>query len=402
LPSSTAVSISGGGTLDLNGVTQTIGSLAGVGGTFVTLGAGALTTGGDNSNTEFAGVISGAGGVTKAGAGDFTVSGSNSYTGTTTVRKGNLVAGADAPSGASGAFGSATSAIALGDGSTGGSDNLGLLIGGAYTVGRNVTVTNNGNVVTIGGTNTASTALYSGTVTLNKDVTLTAAGGGTVDFSGNIIGGFAVTKDGDGTVIFSTSKSYTGATTLKAGMIFVNNLLTASNVTVQSGATLGGTGTINQSVTVDAGGILAPGASIGQLNVSNGVTINGEFDPEIAWDPTVQSDLLNVTGGDLVLGASSVLNVLGDLAGTLPPNTNYTIASVSGSGTVKGTFSAEKNNGGALPLGWTVQYNADSIKLIPEPATIAFLGLGAVAMLLTRIFHQFFPVPYGATAFLLV
>jgi autotransporter-associated beta strand protein len=384
LPSSTAVSISGGGTLDLNGVTQTIGSLAGVGGTFVTLGTnGALTTGGDNSNTEFAGAISGTGGsLTKVGSGDFTLSGANSYTGTTTVRKGNLVAGAAAPSGSNGAFGSAISAIAIGDGSTGGTDNLGLLINGAFTVGRNVTVGNYGNVVTLGGTNTSGTATFGGTVTLSKNVNLTAAGGGTVDFSGDISGGFAVTKDGDGTVTFSTAKSYTGTTTIKAGMMLVNNTLASSSVIVQIGATLGGTGTIAGATTVDSGAKLKPGASIDTLTFSNGLTINGELDPEVS--PLTSSDLLAITG-DLTLGDFSILDVQGTLAGSNPAQ-QYTIATFTGS--LKGTtgqFNTVKNNGTpGLPAGWSVQYNTHDIKVIPEPATMALLGLGGVAMLLGR------------------
>lgn len=81
-------------TLDLNNFNQTIGSLAGGGlvGGNVTLGTATLTTGGDNTSTTYAGVISGSGvnALTKNGTGTFTLSGVNTYTGLTTVNAGTL------------------------------------------------------------------------------------------------------------------------------------------------------------------------------------------------------------------------------------------------------------------------------------------------------------------------
>ena len=86
----------GGAILDLNGTNETIGSLAGGGGTGgnVTLGAGILTTGGDNSSGTFSGVMSGTGGLTKQGTGTFTLSGANTYTGATTINAGTVQLGA--------------------------------------------------------------------------------------------------------------------------------------------------------------------------------------------------------------------------------------------------------------------------------------------------------------------
>jgi autotransporter-associated beta strand protein len=84
-----------GASLDLNGFSQTIGSLSGGGltGGNVTLGANAnLTTGSNNSSTSYEGVISGTGtsGITKTGAGKLTLSGANTYTGATSVNAGTI------------------------------------------------------------------------------------------------------------------------------------------------------------------------------------------------------------------------------------------------------------------------------------------------------------------------
>ena len=71
-----------------------IGSLTGGGttGGNVTLGTATLTVGGDNSSTAYAGVFSGTGGaLTKIGSGTFTLTGTNTYTGSTTVSNGTLL-----------------------------------------------------------------------------------------------------------------------------------------------------------------------------------------------------------------------------------------------------------------------------------------------------------------------
>jgi len=56
----------------------------------VTLGTATLTAGANNTSTAFSGVISGDGGFTKAGTGTTTLSGANTYTGTTTISAGTL------------------------------------------------------------------------------------------------------------------------------------------------------------------------------------------------------------------------------------------------------------------------------------------------------------------------
>jgi len=98
LPSSARVTLAdrAGAALDLNGFDQTIGSLAGGGGTGgeLRLGSATLSTGTDNSSTTFGGTIGGAGGLVKQGSGNFTLRGASSHAGPTQVVAGTLSAGA--------------------------------------------------------------------------------------------------------------------------------------------------------------------------------------------------------------------------------------------------------------------------------------------------------------------
>ncbi len=92
LPSTTDVTISGSGTLDANGVTQTIGSLSGPTGAIVRLGSAGGLTVSSAASTSFEGVILGSGSATftKSGSGTLTLTGLNTYTGGTTINGGTL------------------------------------------------------------------------------------------------------------------------------------------------------------------------------------------------------------------------------------------------------------------------------------------------------------------------
>ncbi len=90
LPSTTNITIAGGAALDLNGAVQQIGSLTGSTGSAVKMGNGRLIIN-SSANTQFDGAISGSGGsLVKQGVGTLTLSGSNTYTGLTSVSGGTL------------------------------------------------------------------------------------------------------------------------------------------------------------------------------------------------------------------------------------------------------------------------------------------------------------------------
>jgi autotransporter-associated beta strand protein len=131
LPTGTAVTVGATGVLDLAGFSATVGSLAGVAGGVVTSsttpGNVSLTTGGDNSSTTYAGVITQAAGATlnlvKTGTGTMTLTGANTYTGRTAIQNGAIsvdsIGNVGAPSGPMGAPATPDNgAIYLGSGAT--------------------------------------------------------------------------------------------------------------------------------------------------------------------------------------------------------------------------------------------------------------------------------------------
>src|SRR5687768_3870119 len=137
------------GTLQLSSSSMTLGDLQGNGIITMSSGTGTLTIGSNNSSTTFSGVIgTGAIALTKNGTGVLTLSGSNTYTGVTTITAGTIKLG---------------NPVALGSA---------LSISGDYTV------INSGAVLDLNGTN------YSSTEFLRLNGTGISGGGALINSSG--------------------------------------------------------------------------------------------------------------------------------------------------------------------------------------------------------------------------
>lgn len=94
LAASSMVNLAGSsGIFDISGASanQTIGTLAGVAGSTLSLGARTLTLG-NNSNTTFSGTITGTGSLIKQGTGVMALGGTSTYTGGTSISAGTISA----------------------------------------------------------------------------------------------------------------------------------------------------------------------------------------------------------------------------------------------------------------------------------------------------------------------
>ncbi len=239
------------------------------------------------------------------------------------------------------------------------------------------TITNNGTVSGLTGIffrpgNGASTVFNSGTVT--------GTGGTAIQFSTGSVGntltlgpGFAINGNvigagsdilqlgGTGTGTFNVSnigaaQQYQGfvtfnkidastwtltgngaqAWTVQAGTLLVDG--TVGNVTVQSGATLGGIGTVGGLV-VGSGATVAPGHSIGTLSVAGAVSFAGGSIYQVEANAAGQSDKIAATGAAALAGGT--VQVLAQLGG-YAPSTKYTILTAAGG--VAGTFANVTSN----------------------------------------------------------
>lgn len=226
----TDLTVSGGATLKMGG-DEKIGTLDGAG--LVENQGGRLTA----DDGVFSGVISGSGGLTKVSVGTLTLSGANTYTGSTSVEAGIL----NLTGSIVGQTVGVSSGATLNDVNAGLADNTIATIDGLLALSANETI---------------QTLNGSGNVNLNSH-TLTLDQG---NFSGVVSGTGGLTKVSIDTLTLSGVNTYTGATQIDAGILDLTGSLDSQNVTVDAGSKLvsqaGGlssTSTLNNDGTVDIG-----------------------------------------------------------------------------------------------------------------------------------------------------
>jgi len=338
---------------------ETIGNLSG-GGTLggnIAIAASQTLTVNQTTGQTYAGAISGAGGLTQNGSSTLTLSGANSYTGATTINAGTLTLGAANVIGDSsivtmtgGGFNLGANAETLhslnmsgGTLSRGGAtltlNNASSITGGTVilssqadsrinTTGLLTLGTASMNYTASSPSSTTNALVLGGDIAVNASTTFDFidSGGNTgnprinlnnanrvfdVASSANLNVGWDIwsttaasgllTKNGTGTLTLNGTGTYAGATTINAGTLVLNGSNTASAITINSGATLAGTGSAG-GTTVNSGGLISPGgSSIGTLATTT-LTLNGDGGYTFTINNVTGSagtnwDLLNVGSG---------------------------------------------------------------------------------------------------------
>ena len=248
LPSFSPASVASGATLDLNGNSVMLGYLAGAGS--VQLGAANLKFYGSTTPQAFSGSIIGTGSVSLESAYRQALTGNNTFSGGLSILAGTL---------------EVASASSLG------SANL-TISGGALAT-----------TATFSTAKSIALATYpssSGTIDVLDTTTL--------GWSGVISGGGALVKAGAGTLTLSGANTYTGTTTVAAGVIETTSSTAlgtgsvvvnqdavlrlksaiANQVTMENGGTLSGNGSAG-SVTLKSGGFIGPGDGLGTMTVAS-------------------------------------------------------------------------------------------------------------------------------------
>lgn len=295
--------------------------------------------GSGNGGTTIGGLISN-GGTTGTTAlvvnrpnGVATLSGINTYTGGTTLTLGTLkLSGSGTLGGTSGALTVNGGILDL----NGTSQGAGNFTGAGGTILNNSTGTN--VTLTIGNGN-GTGGNYSGVIADNT------SGTGTI----------ALTKTGTGTLTLSGANSYTGATTVSAGVLNVQNATglgtTAGGTTVSNGATL----QLQNNITVgaEALGIRGTGAS-GQngalVNVSGTNNYGGLLTLAAATTLASDSGTLNLTNTGTITGATFGLTLTGSGDGSIASIIGTTSGTLIKSGTGTWTLTGANSYTGTTTI----------------------------------------------------
>ena len=255
------------------------------------------TTGGD---IALSGILSGAGGLIKAGTGTLTLSGSNSFSGVTTINSGTLKL----------------------------SNNFGLQNSVYDTASTGILDLTSANTPSFGGLNGSSNYTLPANVTA---LVLNSASGSVATYSG-ILGsatpGMTLTKIGAGTQVLSGANNYTGTTAVSAGALIISNTgalpgwNTPAAYSVASGAMLGvGNAVLDADVqTMLSTGNFASGALLGydtsagdriSTSVLSGVgLVKMGANTLTLTNPTTVTNATTITGGTLALANSFGTNSL--------------------------------------------------------------------------------------------
>lgn len=290
---------------------------------------------GSGSTLTVSGAISGSGSVVKTGPGTVALNGANSYTGFTAISNGVVNISS------SSTLGDGTGTLILAGGSLNTTANrsagtapvsnpIHIVADSAVTTSSSAgtvelnlatsTITGTTGTLTFrnDGANDATDSFeprFSGGFTFSQPIVIDNGpvgltrlnsfntNGTTQTFDGAISGSGSFRKSvasgSAGVTMLNAKNSYSGATVVNDGTLFVNGELGTNVVTVASGATLGGAGIIHGAVQVQSGGALSPGTSFGTLTISNSLVL-------AAGSKTMMEINASTSSSDRVTGLSSV------------------------------------------------------------------------------------------------
>ncbi|MFD2157789.1 beta strand repeat-containing protein [Rubritalea tangerina] len=271
-------------------------------------------------------------------------------------------------------------------------------------------------ILTSNNTHTGGTRIENGTLQVGNGGTSGSLGSGAIniqnastlrfnrsdDFSvaNDISGNGSLVKEGAGKLTLTGTNYYTGNTVVNAGSLYLNGSMGNSDITVNNGATLGGSGVITGATAILDGATLDPGNSPGLLTFNGDLTlalnafINFELDGTQPSTPSFSDHI--AVGGALTFGGQINIIDIGSFAGATAGQEwtlfDYSGGSLSFAGAdldSSYTFNALPSLSGGLEFKIiddvaNQNLNLAIVTAIPEPSSLSLIGLGAITLILRR------------------
>ncbi|MGH8046530.1 MAG: autotransporter outer membrane beta-barrel domain-containing protein, partial [Chthoniobacterales bacterium] len=273
----------------------------------ISLSSPLTITGDGTAAFAFGGVISGSQSITKSGTSTVTLSGANSYTGTTTISAGTIKLGS-AGNATNTPLGSASSTTRVTPGGTLDLDGYSLVAARPLALGQSGATSAAALI-----NSSATAATYSGTISM-ADNFQQIGGAGDITATGIISGTGNWTKAGTNTLTLSASNTFSGNLFIDNGTV---KLGAAGNATNSPLGTTGGytlIGNAGTPATLDLNGFTLGTAETLYLNAAGGRLINSSATP-VAYSGAVNINSPSVAsiGGAGNLTLTGVLGGIGTL-----------------------------------------------------------------------------------------
>lgn len=183
-------------------------------------------------------------------------------------------------------------------------------------------------------------------------------------------------KSGAGSLVLNGDSTYRGATTVNGGLLAVNGTLTSA-VSVNDSGTLGGSGRIG-ALTVNRGGRVAPGNSVGTLQVAGDVTLGVGSTYAVELTPSSSDRIVAggkalLDGGTLTLALENSPTLLSGAQAQSLIGRQYSILQAAGG--IEGQFGQVLPN--YLFLGGSLDYAAGGVQLQVVRNDARFASVGA-------------------------
>ena len=183
-------------------------------------------------------------------------------------------------------------------------------------------------------------------------------------------------KSGAGSLVLNGDSTYRGATTVNGGLLAVNGTLTSA-VSVNDSGTLGGSGRIG-ALTVNRGGRVTPGNSVGTLQVAGDVTLGAGSTYAVELTPTSSDRIVAggkalLDGGTLTLALENSPTLLSGAQAQSLIGRQYSILQAAGG--IEGQFGQVLPN--YLFLGGSLDYAAGGVQLQVVRNDARFASVGA-------------------------